>query len=129
MNVPNVSKLTYWMVGASVASALAATMLAGFEFEREIIFGMAGPLGVVTGSWLLMEWTHRRNPGGLTTVMMAGFAAKMVVFGAYVVVMLKGLALRPAPFAASFTSYFIALYCVEALGLRRLMADGGRAVR
>ena len=48
--------------------------------------------------------------------MMAAFAAKMVFFGAYVAVMLQGrLRVRPVPFVASFTAYFIALYLVEAL--------------
>jgi hypothetical protein len=43
-----------------------------------------------------------------------------VFFGAYVVVMLRVLALRPGPFVASFTSYFIALHMMEALFMRRL---------
>jgi hypothetical protein len=36
--------------------------------------------------------------------------------------MLRGFALRPVPFVASFTSYFIALYAMEALFLRRLLS-------
>jgi hypothetical protein len=113
-----------WTIGLSVLSALAASVLAGAAFEREIVLGMAGPLAIVTGSWILTEWTYRRDPASLTALMMAGFAGKMVVFGAYVAVMLKVLALRPGPFVASFTGYFIALYVVEALALQRLMAGG-----
>jgi len=37
--------------------------------------------------------------------------------------MLKGLALTPAPFVVSFMSYFIGLYLIEALALRRLFAS------
>ena len=48
-------------------------------------------------------------------VMIAAFAVKMVFFGAYVAVMLRGSALRPMPFVVSFTGYFIALALVEAL--------------
>ena len=54
--------------------------------------------------------------------MIAAFAAKMVFFGAYVAVMLLALALRPVPFVASFTAYFIALHLIEALCLKRLFA-------
>ena len=58
---------------------------------------------------------------------MAAFGAKMVFFGA-----LRGgdargrWRCRPVPFVASFTSYFIALYLIEALYLRRLFAGGAR---
>ena len=41
--------------------------------------------------------------------------------------MLRGIGLRLAPFAVSFSSYFIALHLVEALFLRRLFAGGPRA--
>lgn len=123
-------KLLGWMIGSSVLSLLAAIGIAGSEFAREIGLGMAGPLAIVAGSWFLMERAYRRDPASLTALIMAGFAGKMVLFGGYVAVMLKVLALRPTPFIASFTSYFIALYFVEALGLRRLMtATGVRAVR
>ena len=40
----------------------------------------------------------------LTAVMIAAFAGKMVFFGAYVAVVLRGLSLRPVPFVASFTA-------------------------
>jgi uncharacterized membrane protein YdfJ with MMPL/SSD domain len=54
--------------------------------------------------------------------MMGGFLGKMVLFGAYVVIVLRGLSVRPVPFVASFTVYFIGLYLVEALYLKRLFA-------
>ena len=42
-------------------------------------------------------------------------------FGVYVVVMLRVMMLRPVPFVVSFTAYFITLYAMEALLLRRLL--------
>jgi hypothetical protein len=48
----------------------------------------------------------------------------MLFFGAYVTVVIKGLHLQVVPFVASFTGYFIGLYLVEALLLRRLVAGG-----
>jgi hypothetical protein len=47
-------------------------------------------------------------------------AIKAVFFGAYVVIMLRVMALRPMPFVFSFTAYFIMLYAMEALFMRRL---------
>jgi hypothetical protein len=94
---------------------------------RETAFGLAGPLAVSSVSGLLMEWTYRRDPQQLTSVMVAAFGAKMVFFGAYVAVMLKMLSLRPVPFMMSFTASFIALHLAEAFSLRRLFAEQARA--
>jgi hypothetical protein len=41
-------------------------------------------------------------------------------------VMLAVLDLRPIPFMASFTGYYVALHFAEALLLKRLLAAGGR---
>ena len=57
-----------------------------------------------------------------TSLMMAAFAGKMVFFGAYVVLVLRGLPVQPLPFIISFTAYFIGLYLIEALYLKRLFA-------
>jgi len=39
-------------------------------------------------------------------------------------VMLGVVSLRPVPFVASFTSYFVGLYLMQALYLRRMLAVG-----
>jgi hypothetical protein len=52
--------------------------------------------------------------------MIAAFAFKLVFFGFYVGLMIRVVALRPLPFIASFTGYFVGLYLMEALYLRRL---------
>jgi hypothetical protein len=66
-------------------------------------------------------------PQRLTQVMVAGFGAKMLFFGAYVVVALRGYRLRPIPFVVSFAGFFIALHVIEALFLRRLFVEGSRS--
>ena len=58
--------------------------------------------------------------------MIAGFAGKMVFFGAYVAVVIKGLSQPAVPFVVSFTGSFIALHVIEALALRRLLASDVR---
>ena len=117
---------TAWITAASVTSALAAAAIVGGSGALAVLAGMAGPLVAVTASWVLAERTFRRNPEALTGLMVAAFAGKMVFFGAYVVIALSVAGLQPMPFVASFTSYFIALYLVEALCMRRLYAGAIR---
>ena len=119
----------WWMVGLSGLTWLVAAVLLDTQARIEVLYGMLGPLAMVSGSWVLMERAYRRSPQRLTAVMVAAFAGKLVFVGAYVAVMLRVLSLRPRTFVASFTSYFIALYLIEALYLRRLFAGGPRATR
>ena len=116
-------KAVAWMAGASILSWLAAALLLDAPARTAALFGMIGPLAVAVTTWLLAERTFRRNPEALTGLMIAGFAGKMVFFGAYVTVVLKGLSQPAVPFVVSFTGYFIALHVIEALALRRLFAS------
>ena len=119
-------KTVAWMGGTSLLACVAAVGWFGTRMGAEIVLGMLAPLAVAIGTWVLIERTYRRAPERVTGLMAAGFGAKMVFFGVYVTVMLKGLALRPVPFVVSFTGYFLALHVMEAFALRRLFADGSR---
>lgn len=114
-----------WMVGGSLLSAALAAAVSGGA-GREVMLGMFAPLLAASTSWMLAEGTWRRQPARLTAVMIAGFAGKLVFYGAYVAFMLSVLSLRPVPFVISFTAYFTALHLVEALALRRLFMDALR---
>jgi len=116
-----------WMTGACVATWIAATAFAGTRFGIDILGGMVGPLIAACGSWALTERTYRLAPDRLTSLMVAGFGVKVVFFGAYVTVMVRGLRLAPGPFAASFTGYFVALLLAEALAMRKLFANDSTA--
>jgi hypothetical protein len=126
-------KPVVWMVAVSAVSWLLVSSLAGERGGREVLFGMLGPLASAVVSWIAYERAYRSAPGRLTGVMIAALAAKMAFFGAFLFVMLRGLELRPVPFVASFTGYFLALHAMEALFLRRLVMNdlrppaGGRA--
>jgi hypothetical protein len=109
-----------WMGGASLLSWLAISALVDGRTSVAVLFGLLGPLAVAAVSWLRSEQTFRRNPEGLNAQMTMAFGGKMVFFGAYVAVVLKGLSQPTVPFVASFTAYFIALHVCEALLLRRL---------
>jgi len=117
-------RLVVWMVAASVASCLIAAALVDARMRAELLWGMAGPLAAAALSWVMAERTWRQRPQALTAVMITGFAAKLLFFGVYVAVLIRVAALKPAPFVASFTAYFVGLLFIEALHLRRLFQPG-----
>jgi hypothetical protein len=108
-------------------SWLAVAATSKGSADPEVLLGMAGPLVSAVGSWMAYERAHQSAPGRLTNVMIAALAVKMVFFGVYVGVMLRGLNLRPVPFVASFAAYFIALHAMEAMFLRRLLMNDLRS--
>ena len=89
-----------------------------------ILAGAIAPIAAAALSWLSIARAHERDPATVTRVMIAGFAAKMVFFGGYVVVVLRVFGVEPMPFIASFTTCFIGSYLVEALYLKRLFGSG-----
>jgi hypothetical protein len=109
-----------WMTGASVLSWAVASLVAWRSINPELLFGMIGPLASACITWVAVVRAQRAAPERVTRVLVAGFAVKMVYFGAYVAVMLRVVALRPVPFVVGFTSYLIGLYMMEALFLKRL---------
>ena len=118
-------KPVWWMAGLSALSAaLASAVLAA---QAEIWLGMLAPLVVVSASWIVAARTYDEDPERLTSVMTVGFAAKLVVFGAYFGFVIGVLHLRAMPFAASFGAYFISLHVAEAMCLQRLFAERMRA--
>lgn len=110
----------WWMAGSSIASWLVIAALVERRTALAVLGGMMCPLVVAAGSWLLTARAHQQHPESVTSVMMGAFAAKLVIVGAYVAVMLRLVLVDPVPFVAGFTSYFIGLYAIEALFLKRL---------
>jgi hypothetical protein len=84
--------------------------------------GMAGPLVAAVVTWLLITRTLAGDPALMAGRMFLSLGAKMVFFGAYVVLAIRGLGVALVPFIVSFTAYFVALHTVEALLLRRAQA-------
>jgi hypothetical protein len=111
-----------WMAAAGALSWLIVAAAGGARVNPEAFYGMIAPLASALATWIAVHRAYAAAPGALTAVMITGFALKMVFYGLYVALMLKVMALRPIPFVVSFTSYFIALYAMEAWFLRRLTA-------
>lgn len=114
-----------WIAVASWISWLLVTVAGGGS--PEVFFGMLGPFVAAAVSWIAYERTHRSAPERLTNLMIAAVALKMLVFGAYVVVLIRVVGFRPVPFVVSFAGYFIALHAMEALFLQRLLRDDLRS--
>jgi hypothetical protein len=112
-----------WMVGASVLSSMAAVAIGGTEYAPEIVLGMLGPLVSAVATWQIIERAHAVAPERLTNAMITAFGIKMILFAAYVLVVLVALHRRPVPFAASFTIYYVALHVAETVLLKRRLAD------
>lgn len=108
-----------WMAGASIAAWLIVTAVSP-PLNPEVLFGMLGPLAASLVTWGVVERVHLGAPERVMTVLMQAFAGKVLFFGAYVVVMLRVVGLRSMPFAVSFTAFFVGLYVMQALFLRRL---------
>ena len=109
-----------WMAGASLAVWLLVTAVSQATVNPEALLGMLGPLAASLVTWFLVERVHATAPERVMNVLMQAFMAKVLFFGLYIVVMLRVVGVRAMPFAISFTGYFIGLYVMQALFLRRL---------
>jgi hypothetical protein len=114
------------MVVSSVATWAGTAAIVDRRTSLEVLFGMLGPLAATCGTWLLAAWFYEKRPEELTGLMAAAFFLKMIFFGGYVAIMLGVARFRPVPFVASFTGYFIGLYLMEALYLKRLFSERSR---
>jgi hypothetical protein len=115
-----------YMVGLSLTIWIGLAAIVDARTRVDILFGMLGPLIAVTGTWLLATWAQKEHPDQLTGLMAAGFILKMIFFAGYVAVMLRVLQRQSVPFVVSFTCYFIGLYLMEALYLKRLFSERSR---
>lgn len=116
------------MIGGSLMSWGAFTLAGGSDLNPEVAIGMAGPLASASATWYFVERAHAASPQRVTSVLIAGFIAKMLFFGG-LVGLVAVLGLRPRPFVVSFAVYFIALHVLEAVYLRRLFAGAEPVAR
>ena len=116
-------KALTWMIAAGVLSWACLAAAAGERANPEVLYGMLGPLAVAIVSWIAVERTYAVNPEGVLGVLLTGMVVKLIFFAMYTFLMLRLVGLRPIPFVASFTGYFIALHNIEALFMKRLFTS------
>ena len=112
------------LIGATLASVAAVTLVVGRNAADDVALGMLGPLAAVVVSWVLVERAYRIRAGHILPVLIRAFVWKVVFFGAYVVAMIRLVHVDPIPFVVSFTAYFVTLYFVQAVLLHRLVTRG-----
>jgi hypothetical protein len=107
------------MIAGSVASLAGVSALLDADQRAAAWAGMAAPVLAATATSILVERTSARAPVRVTTVLLHGFAVKIIFFLAYVALALRVLALEAMPFIVSFTIYFVASYGAVAVWLQR----------
>jgi hypothetical protein len=115
--------MTWVLATMAVCLGISAAARAfSAELGAAVFFGMLGPLLAVAGTWFAVERAARVDPASTTGVMMTAFAVKMVFFAGYVVAVVVVAGVNRTAFGLSFAAFFIGLYALEAVMLRRLMA-------
>lgn len=112
-------KQLVWIAAGCLGTGVVAAL--AFGYALEILLGMLGPLTASVATWIAIDRAHRRDPARVTTVLMRAFGAKMLFFGAYVVLVARLWLLELTPFATSFAIYFLGLQAVLASRVRALM--------
>jgi F0F1-type ATP synthase assembly protein I len=121
-------KLLFWMSAGSILAAIVVSIVAGRQAMMDIWLGMAGPLIATMISWIAMVRQYAKNNRGMTRLLIRAFAAKVVFFALYIIVILRSRCVRPIPFVICFAGFYLALHIMEAIGLSRMQAAGNPAV-
>jgi hypothetical protein len=87
-----------------------------------VALGMIGPLAGALATWIVIERTQSRAPQRVSGAMITLFGVKMLLFGAYVIIVATQVPEGRVVFIVSFTCHYILLHVMEALYLRRLFA-------
>jgi hypothetical protein len=118
------------IIVAALACCAVVSIATGSRSLVAVLLGMAGPLAATIGSWMILERARVRTPDKVSGVMIKLFAAKMILFGAYIAAAIPLLPGARTVFMGSFVSHYIVLHVMEALHLRRLFSvrhgDGRR---
>lgn len=115
--------MTAWkLAGAALAAGALAAGAVAPEMAPELLLGLTAPLAAAVLTHLHVARTWRQDPGRVTGALIRLFIAKLVAFGAYIAVVVRGLNVDVVPFMLSFIVCFAVLHVAEAAHLRRLAA-------
>lgn len=95
------------------------TTISELARSPEILLGIFGPLFAAVVMLIVLERSFSRSAERVTQAIMAAMPLKMLFFGAYVLVMIRVLELRPVPFVLSFAVSFAVFQMIIALRLKR----------
>lgn len=115
------------MAAASLACWGALAVLLAGAPGAAVFLGGVGPFAAAAVTWLAVERTARRQPERVPGVLIKLFAAKLLLVGAFVAVVVKLMPTGTTAFVVSFVCQYVLLHGMEAFHLRRLFSGGGRA--
>jgi hypothetical protein len=115
------------MAAAAAVCWGAVAILTGGH-SMAVALGMVGPLVAAVVSWIIVERTQASAPERVSAALIKLFAAKVLLFGGYVVMVATVFPEGRTAFIVSFTCHYILLHVVEAVYLRRLFAVAARSL-
>ena len=116
-------KFVAYLAGGSILAAIvfnAVSRAAGLGAEREIWFGMLGPMLASVVTWVVIGREKILNQQKMLRCLIQAFVVKFLFFGAYIIVLVKTDQVRPGFFVCCFAVFYIALHVAETFELRRV---------
>jgi len=88
-------------------------------YSREILMGMVLPLLITLIFSQRIKFISRtKRPEELTKFLIKAFVLKMLLYGAYIIIIFTFYTFHEIPFIISFAGYFIVLFVIEAILLK-----------
>ena len=88
------------------------------EFHLEISLGILLPWLLTVIEIPLIKRTHAKNPQEVFSLLTKGFIIKMILYGAYLFIILTFYVSHQLPFVYNFAGSFIVLHGIEAFVLK-----------
>ena len=95
---------------------------AGIEPDSkiEIFWGVFMPWTVAAIELFIVYRLRGKTPQLMTKILMTGFVGRMIIFGAYLLIIFNFYSFAPYPFMFSFSGSFLAFHTLEASVLKSL---------
>ena len=90
------------------------------EYKIEIFWGILLPWAVAAIELFMVFRAKGKAPQLMTKILMTGFVGRMIIFGAYLLIVFNFYSFAPYPFMFSFSGSFLAFHTLEAFVLKSL---------
>ncbi len=90
------------------------------EYKIEIFWGILLPWAVAAIELFMVFRAKDKAPQLMTKILMTGFVGRMIIFGAYLLIIFNFYSFAPYPFMFSFSGSFLAFHTLEAFVLKSL---------
>lgn len=90
------------------------------EYNIEIFWGILLPWAVAAIELFMVSRAKGKAPQLMTKILTTGFVGRMIIFGAYLLIIFNFYSFAPYPFMFSFSGSFLAFHTLEAFVLKSL---------